>query len=144
MPDLITVRKVSSEPDLQNVLLIRTKVFVNEQHCPPGLEYANEEESHHFLALCNEVACGAARWRQTENGIKMERFAVLPEYRRKGIGAALVRAVLSDIPFGAGNIYLNAQITAERFYAPFGFEPSGDQFEEAGIMHQKMILVSRN
>jgi predicted GNAT family N-acyltransferase len=144
MPDIITVRKVSSEPDLQNVLLIRTKVFVEEQHCPPELEYANETESHHFLALYNEVPCGAARWRETENGIKMERFAVLPEFRGKGIGAALVRAVLTDIPFGAGRIYLNAQLTAESFYAPFGFEPAGSHFEEAGIMHQKMILVSRN
>src|SRR5689334_1503067 len=99
MSDAIIVRKLMpGDPALQTAFAIRKKVFVDEQHCPPELEYQNDDVSTHFIAYHNEFPCGAARWRKTENGIKLERFAVLPSYRGKGIGAELVKAVLSDIP----------------------------------------------
>jgi predicted GNAT family N-acyltransferase len=140
----ITVRKVNGDGDLQHVFAIRRKVFVEEQHCPADLEYANEDESHHFIAFCKGIACGAARWRKTEKGYKLERFAVLPEYRGTGVGRELVKAVLADLPREAKPVYLNAQLSAESFYSPFGFIRTGGQFEEAGIMHQQMILSSNN
>jgi len=140
----IKVTKVNGTAALQHALEIRRKVFVEEQHCPPELEYANEDESHHFLAVSDNIPCGAARWRRTDKGYKLERFAVLPEFRGQGVGAELVKAVLADIPDGDLPVYLNAQLTAESFYAPFGFKPVGAHFEEAGIMHQQMKLVSAN
>ena len=117
---------------------------MEEQHCPPELEYAHEEESTHFLAVCNDVPCGAARWRETASGFKLERFAVLPDFRGKGVGRELVISVINDLPATRKNIYLNAQLSAEKFYAQFGFVPVGEQFEEAGIMHQQMKLVYGN
>src|SRR6476661_2335938 len=94
----ITVTKLNfGDPGLDEAFVIRRKVFVDEQHCPPDLEYQNDDVSTHFLAKCDGVSCGAARWRKTENGIKLERFAVLPEFRGKGVGVELVKSVLSDI-----------------------------------------------
>lgn len=138
---MITVRKASSAADLEHVYAIRKRVFVEEQHCPPELEYAHEEQSTHFVALFQSAPCGAARWRRTDKGVKLERFAVLPEYRNKGVGGALVRAVLADLPDKDSLVYLNAQVSAESFYQAFGFVPVGERFEEAGIMHQQMKLV---
>jgi predicted GNAT family N-acyltransferase len=139
--DRITVRKANAG-DMHHVFSIRRNVFVEEQHCPPELEYANEEESVHFIAFYDDEPCGAARWRKTNNGIKLERFAVLPAYRGKKVGTHLVEAVLFDLPAGSGRVYLNAQVSAVDFYLKLGFEPVGDLFEEAGIMHRQMQLSS--
>lgn len=140
MPNVIKVKKVGpNDPDLQKAFAIRKTVFVEEQHCPPELEYQHDDVSVHFLAHCNETPCGAARWRKTEKGFKLERFAVLPQFRGMGVGAHLVKSVLEDIPFSDFPVYLNAQVSATNFYTRFGFRPVGDFFEEAGIMHQQMI-----
>ncbi len=136
----IKVIKVTGEEDLQKVFAIRKEVFVVEQNCPPELEWEHEEESVHFLAVCDRVPCGAARWRKTDKGYKLERFAVLKPYRGLGVGEHLVKAVLSDLPDDAKHIYLNAQVTAIDFYKRLGFEVMGELFEEAGIMHRQMIL----
>lgn len=137
---MITIKKlVFGDPELGNAFDIRRKVFVEEQHCPADLEYQGDEVSTHFLAYFNEFPCGAARWRQTANGIKLERFAVLAAYRGNGIGAALLKSVLNDIPRGRSRVYLNAQLAAVDFYTPFGFVAVGPEFEEAGIMHRQMI-----
>jgi len=137
--DTLEVKKVNSEDELEKVFAIRKIVFVEEQNCPPELEWENEEVSTHFLALLNNVPCGACRWRKTEAGYKLERFAVLKEYRGKGIGQALVATVLEDLPQDAGYIYLNAQLDAMPLYSKFGFKAEGPQFEEAGIQHFKMV-----
>lgn len=141
MVDRIKVERVTNETDLQQVFAIRRKVFVDEQNCPPELEWEFEDESVHFLGKYNGVPAGASRWRKTEKGYKLERFAVLKEFRGNGMGQALVAAVLNDLPQDAEYVYLHAQLDAMPLYAKFGFKKAGEQFEEAGIQHFKMILM---
>ncbi len=136
----ILVKEVSNPEDLDKVFAIRRKVFVEEQNCPPELEWEFEEESTHFMGTVNGTPAGAARWRRTDKGFKLERFAVLKEFRGSGMGKALVRAVLDSLPAQAEYVYLNAQLTAIGLYEKFGFVKEGPQFEEAGIQHFKMVL----
>src|ERR1700748_2086846 len=96
----IKVNKVSTPADLDKVFEIRRQVFVVEQNCPPGIEWEFEDESTHFLATVNGEPAGASRWRKTDKGYKLERFAVLPMFRG-GVGRALVQAVLDDLPADA-------------------------------------------
>ena len=56
------------------------------------------------------------------------------------MGQELVKKVLNDLPEDARYVYLHAQLSAMGLYARFGFEKAGDQFEEAGIQHFKMVL----
>lgn len=140
MPNNITVKKVTSETDLQKAFTVRRIVFVEEQNCPPELEWENEDVSIHFLALVDEIPAGASRWRKTEKGYKLERFAVLKEFRGMGVGQELVKTVLADLPKDADYVYLNAQLDAMGLYSKFGFKKVGEQFEEAGIQHFKMEL----
>ncbi|TDQ07027.1 GNAT family N-acetyltransferase [Pedobacter metabolipauper] len=140
--ETLQVIKIKNKEELEQAFAIRKIVFVEEQNCPPELEWENEEVSTHFLALINTNPCGACRWRKTDAGYKLERFAVLKEYRGKRIGQALVAAALHDLPADASYIYLNAQIDAMGLYAKFGFVAEGDQFEEAGIQHFKMVKKS--
>ncbi len=136
----IEITNVTDPKDLEEVFKIRTTVFVEEQNCPPELEWENEDVSHHFLATFNNIPAGACRWRQTENGYKLERFAVLPSYRGNGIAQKMVQTVINDLPKDANYVYLNAQIDAMPLYKKFNFIAEGDQFEEAGIQHFKMVL----
>jgi predicted GNAT family N-acyltransferase len=133
------VSKITQNQDLEKAFAIRNTVFVGEQNCPPELERENEELSTHFLATIDGIPVGACRWRKTDAGYKLERFAVLKEYRGKGVGQALLSAVLADLPSDAAYIYLNAQLDAIALYAKFGFQTEGPQFEEAGIQHFKMV-----
>lgn len=136
----ISVKKVSDQTDLEKVFAIRKTVFVEEQNCPPELEWENEEVSVHFLAKYNGEEAGACRWRKTEKGYKLERFAVLKGFRGKGIAQEMIKTVLNDLPKEANYIYLHAQLTAVQLYQKMGFVAEGNQFEEAGIQHYKMVL----
>lgn len=138
MPKAIQIRKVTEPNDLETVFAIRRKVFVDEQNCPPELEWEHEEESNHFLATVDDVPAGASRWRKTDKGYKLERFAVLKNFRGDGVGQALVKAVLNDLPADADYVYLHAQLPALSLYERFNFVKTGPEFEEAGIRHYKM------
>ncbi len=135
----ITVNKVTDSKELDKVFAIRREVFVGEQNCPPELEWEFEEESNHFLATVNGEPAGASRWRKTDKGYKLERFAVLQTQRGQGVAQELVKAVLADLPDEAEYIYLHAQIQAVPLYKKFGFQETGPMFEEAGIQHFKMV-----
>ncbi|RDC55576.1 GNAT family N-acetyltransferase [Pedobacter chinensis] len=135
----LLVQKINHAEDLDKVFAIRKIVFVDEQNCPPELEWEHEDESTHFLASHNGQPCGACRWRKTDLGYKLERFAVLKDFRGMGVGRALIAEALSDLPEDAHYIYLNAQLDAMSLYAKFGFVAEGEQFEEAGIQHFKMV-----
>jgi predicted GNAT family N-acyltransferase len=136
----IKVQKITSDEDLKKVFKIRTTVFVEEQNCPPELEWENEDVSNHFLATYDELPAGACRWRQTDKGYKLERFAVLPEFRGKGIAHQMVQTVIKDLPETANYIYLHAQVDAVPLYLKSNFVAEGELFEEAGIQHYKMVL----
>lgn len=142
---MISVEKVLSKEQLDTVFKIREDVFVIEQEVDPLEEYDEFEEiSIHFLAKVDDIPAGTARWRFTENGIKLERFAVLKPMRGKGVGQALVKAVIEDIaadPKSKGKkLYLHAQLDAMPLYGKFGFKKVGDMFEECNILHFKMEL----
>jgi len=139
MPQTIEVHKVTDPAELEKVFAIRREVFVGEQNCPPGLEWEFEDESTHFLAMVDGVPAGASRWRKTDKGYKLERFAVLKKFRNKGVGQELVKFVLSDLPKDAAYVYMHAQLPAISLYERFNFETTGPEFEEAGIRHYKMV-----
>ncbi|MFD2202090.1 GNAT family N-acetyltransferase [Shivajiella indica] len=142
---MISVEKVLSKEQLDTVFKIREEVFVVEQEVDPSEEYDEFEDiSTHFLAKVNGHPAGTARWRFTEKGIKMERFAVLKPMRGIGVGQSLVKTVLEDIaanPQAKGKkLYMHAQLDAMPLYAKFGFKKVGDMFEECNIQHFKMEL----
>lgn len=144
----ITVKKIETEEELQQAFDIRKEVFVKEQNVPEDEEYDEfEKSSTHFLAESEEgFAYGTARWRETNEGIKVERFAVLQGARRKGVGMGLMEAVLEDIEQAddtrGKKIYLHAQLDAVPMYKRFGFEEEGDIFDECGIDHYRMVKKS--
>ncbi|MDP1621857.1 MAG: GNAT family N-acetyltransferase [Bacteroidales bacterium] len=114
---------------------IRRQVFVEEQGVDAFLEYDHEEVSHHYLLFLAEKPIATARWRKTDKGIKLERFAVLPQFRNRGIGDIILKEVLIDVISLGKLIYLHSQLKAVPFYERNGFKKAGEMFLEAGIEH---------
>ncbi|WP_303310874.1 GNAT family N-acetyltransferase [Hymenobacter sp. BT730] len=135
--------QISSPQDRATAFAIREKVFVEEQGVPRADEYDSHDErdARHYLVVSDEgTPCGAARWRTTEYGVKLERFAVLEAFRNRAAGSAILQRVLADVQQEHPNatVYLNAQLPAIAFYERHGFVKVGEKFTECDIEHYKM------
>jgi len=131
-----------SEKVCEQIFSIRQTVFVIEQKVSREEEFDDfEKSSIHYLGMIDGFPAGTARWRVTENGIKLERFAVLNEFRMKGVAQAILKKVLEHVTPTGVYLYLNAQVTAVGFYEKNGFKKEGPMFTEANIDHFKMYYV---
>ncbi len=137
--------KKSEHPDLaEHAFSIRNAVFVEEQMVDPELEYDEyEDTATHYLLYYNDIPVATARWRQTDKGIKLERFATLKEYRYKKLGEAILDKVLEDAKEFKLAVYLHSQIKALPFYERKGFVKEGGVFLEADIEHYLMRLDTK-
>jgi len=119
---------------------IRTTVFVGEQKVPPEIEIDGRDPGcAHALA---ESAAGEAigTGRLLPDG-RIGRMAVLAAWRNRGVGAALLAALVDEARRrGLREVHLHAQVGARRFYERHGFVPEGDEYLEAGIPHIGMRL----
>jgi len=137
---MIVIEQIETEQELDLAYSIRNQVFCIEQNVPYEIEMDEfDKDANHILALMDGNPVGTARWRRTEEGVKLERFAVLKEYRKSGVGNALVKHLLSEL-CDSNNIYLNAQESVIKFYEKYGFQVAGPRFFEASIPHKKMVL----
>ena len=118
---------------------IRHAVFVNEQGIPKHLEWDGEDAGciHVLALLADGRAVGTGRL--LPDG-RLGRMAVLPEWRGRGVGRAILRQ-LERLARGRdmAAVYLHAQAEAAGFYARAGFTAHGEMFEEAGIPHLEMV-----
>jgi predicted GNAT family N-acyltransferase len=143
---MTTVSQISDLRDLDAAFTIREVVFVQGQGVPAADEcdqHDRQATTRHYLARVDGQPAGAARWRPTDKGVKLERFAVLDGFRGHGVGTALVRQVLADVQAeapAAAQVYLHAQLQAIPLYERTGFQKVGEMFEECDIQHYKMVL----
>ena len=135
----VNVKIVKSHSEKELVLSIRRDVFIRGLNIPEHMEIdENEDAATYVLAYTKNKPVGTARWRETKSGVKLERFAVLGEYRSNGIGGKMTKFILNNLN-KSQLIYLYAQESAIKFYEKLGFKSVGNLFEEVGIKHQKMI-----
>ncbi|SDW08202.1 Predicted N-acyltransferase, GNAT family [Marininema mesophilum] len=137
----IEISIITDKTAQNEALSIRKTVFVGEQGVPLALETdEHEEQSTHFIARMNGYPAGTLRfrWLSKELG-KVERVAVLSQYRGARIGVALMQAV-EDYAHqqGALQIKLSAQTNALPFYTKLGYQEVGSPYMDAGIEHITM------
>ena len=119
---------------------IRHRVFIEEQKVPESLEWDEfDDSSSHFIVLYKHEAIAAARLKLDG---QIGRMAVLPNYRNKGVGSALLQFILNNIDRrNLTQVYLHAQTTAITFYERMGFVSHGGIFHEANIPHREMTKI---
>jgi predicted GNAT family N-acyltransferase len=124
---------------------VRQAVFVEEQRIPAELERdAADAGCVHAVAFdAQGQALGTGRLLPLPEGVmKLGRLAVLRSQRGRGVGQALLQALLAAARAeGARTVMLHAQQSAASFYLAAGFQPHGDEFMEAGIPHLEMVLA---
>ncbi|MDA8753496.1 GNAT family N-acetyltransferase, partial [Candidatus Marinimicrobia bacterium] len=82
----IIIQQVNTQNEKNECMSIRRSVFIEEQNIPEMIELDDSViKSTNFLAIYDGNFIGTARYRITNLGIKLERFAVLKDYR--GVGA---------------------------------------------------------
>ncbi|OUL60734.1 GNAT family N-acetyltransferase [Flavobacterium sp. AJR] len=140
LTNIIKTEQIDNQDQIDLAFFIRRQVFVEEQHVSVERESMDDNESVHYLATYNELPAGAARYRKTEKGTKIERIAVLKNYRGKGIGEALLLKILDDVKLEE-KIYLHAQVVAKQFYIKNGFKETDNYFVDAGIEHLEMDFI---
>lgn len=120
---------------------IRQAVFQREQNVESSLDFDGlDEAARHVVAYWDRQAIGTARIRFLSQELaKIERVAVLSSHRGRGVGKALVETAIAFLEQqGIADIKLNAQVQTKPFYQRLGFQPRGEEFAEAGILHVEM------
>ena len=138
LDDLIqVVRWEEAEPALR---VIRTAVFIHEQHVPEAMEWDEFDAISIHLLACNTIGQPVGTARLLPDG-HIGRMAVLKEWRGQGFGSAMLRKLLQELTLRRQQkAQLNAQSSAVPFYEKFGFKVLGEEFMEAGIPHVKMTF----
>jgi len=142
---MIEIKTVTSADELERCKDIRFRVFVEEQKVPAEEELDRYDESPesaiHVLAIVDGEPAGAGRLIEYDpQTAKLQRLAVLKQYRGQGVGKRLVQELEQHAErLGYDCCILDGQCHAEPFYASLGYVPISDKpFYDAGILHVRM------
>ena len=143
---------------IEAIEYIRTQVFQKEQGVAAELEFdGKDNDATHLLAYVENKAIGTLRIRNIDVknintsieydgtslptfSVKIERLAVLSNYRNQGIGTKLMMTALNTIDRKNNcQVIVHAQEYISEMYEKLGFVRVGETFTEANIPHIKMI-----
>ena len=131
-----------SNSDIEEIKEVRKVVFNNELKIPESYlfdEYDNTCEQ--FLIKNNEITVGALRLRKENNAVKLERMAILSEFRKMSFGIKAINEVKKYcITKSESKIFLDSIYDIRDFYKKCGFTEIGSVFERVGIPHIRMEM----
>ena len=141
IPTDFTLEPATWEHDQEDLKRVRTAVFIVEQAIPESEEWDElDPRSWHVLARALDgTPIGTGRLTPEH---KIGRMAVLRDWRGKGVGEAIVRALVERArEQGITELTLHAQTHALAFYTRCGFSAYGEEFDECGIPHRRMRMA---
>ncbi len=141
----VTVIKADSEELLGRCRQLRREVFTLEKGIPEVIEVDERDcldgGSDHFLIRYTKMDAGAFRCTYApESAVRLQRFCILKEVRELGVGREALRYVEEHYrELGISRIELDAKFQVEGFYQKCGYRRVSGIFEEAGVLHVKMM-----
>ena len=138
----IRVKIMESPEEWSGACEVRRLVFQEEQGISVDLEFDGQDvAAQHFIAYLENQIVGTARVRYfpEQNAAKIERMAVLSNFRKQRIGFELMQYILHYLQLaGIQTAKIQAQERVKLFYERLGFQQQGLPFDEAGISHISM------
>lgn len=148
----IRVARTRTPADLDAALMIRRRVFADEQRVS-DLRVSDPDDSRSIIAIARVMAeeglVPASTGRLTLSPLTggpalVAWVATLPEWRGQGIAHEVMEFLLHEAEkAGTQQVVLAAQAHAESFYRRLGFTPSGPLYDVRGIPHLRMTWQKR-
>ncbi|AJR05187.1 N-acetyltransferase [Photobacterium gaetbulicola] len=96
---------------------------------------------HYGVYTDGRLVCVASVFVSGEQA-RLRKFATLPQYQGKGIGSAVIEAVLTELKGrGVRYFWCDARKSAGGFYQRFGMEPEGERFYKGDVPYFKMAMA---
>ncbi|MCP1661162.1 GNAT family N-acetyltransferase [Neisseria perflava] len=132
--------------ELFAILKTRIDVFVVEQNCayPDADDY--DLTALHLFAEENGVIAAYCRLIPDGGRLKIGRVLVAGHARSLGLGREVVAYALAyaDAHFPEKDVFAQAQLYLQNFYASFGFAPISGEYLEDGIPHIDMLRSAKS
>jgi ElaA protein len=149
MPEIVTewqrFEQLSADK-LYELLRFRQGIFVVEQGSPyPDLDGLDQDAWHQLLLVKGELT-GYLRLVPAALQVRIGRVAVAAPLRARGLGRRLIEEALRFCSerYPGLPVVLTAQAHLVALYRSFGFEPTGEPFDDFGITHVDMELRPRD
>ena len=129
--------------DFSNIEDIRKSVFTNEIGISESeLFDKHDEHCDHFILFDGKQVVGAVRFVSQEENIKLERMAILVQFRSKNYGKRAISQLKEYYHTqGYSKIILDSIYSVRDFYKKCGFLEEGKIFQRVGIEHIRMSLT---
>lgn len=141
---MATIIICKNQKEIDDCSTVKITVFTNEQNIGQNIVLDEKDlAATHFLAIENNEPCGAARLiEENKNTARLQRLAVLPQYRGKGIAKQIMQAVEIEAKKQKyKKIVLDAQTHATGLYTKLNYKKAGKEFMEVGIPHILMEKI---
>ena len=127
----VSTKVAHSIEEMMQAFAVRAAVFLSELACPYTEEFdGNDFTATHFLGYVGAEPASTCRVRYFADFAKLERVAVRQEFRKTGVGGAMIRFAL-DLCREKGYRKLHGHCEEHLlpFWQKFGFEPiDADRF----------------
>lgn len=136
----IILKIVSFSEAETEIRSVRQAVFQAEQGIASVLDFDGNDDTAKHIVCYAERPIGTARIRYLSDRLaKLERVAVLANYRHRGLGKQIVKTALDFLEQqGIAEVKVHAQKQTISFYQNLGFNSLGEEFYEADIIHVEM------
>ena len=120
---------------------IRETVFVEEQGFEDEFDKVDLGAVHFVLFVEDEPAAVCrVYWDEALQKYILGRVAVMPQFRRMGLGAAIISSAEQYVcEHGGSTLHLHAQCRITDFYEAIGYEQYGNVEDDQGCPHIWMM-----
>ena len=132
-----------TDHDFSIIENIRKNVFTDELHISESELFDEYDETcDHFILFDGKQVVGSIRFLKTNDEIKLERMAILSEFRGKNYGKSAISQLTEYYNIeGYSKMILDSIFSVKDFYKKCGFIEEGEIFQRVGIDHIRMSLT---